>query len=209
MSERRIEYVNIRDIVPAILNPKTHSTDAITASMDRMGYTEPMLEDSRTGRLIAGHGRLEELLRRQKFEESPPDGIRVVDGVWLAPVVRGWASEDDAQATAALLGSNQITMSAPWIKDEVAALLAALEETDPSLVLAAGFNEEAISEAIAAADDDRMLEPDGDADFVTVQFRVPQATADLWRAAVDMYEGTESEKIRKLAEAATGEPPPF
>lgn len=209
MGERHIDYMKLEDIAPAILNPKTHH-QSLASSMDAMGFTEPMLLDDRTGRLIAGHGRLEELQRRQKFGEDPPDGVQVVDGSWTAPVVRGWSSKDDAHATAALLGSNQITIAGDWRQDEVAALLAALEEVDPALVLASGFDEQSISDAINDADTERMLEPEGNDDWEQVTLRLPPDVALMFRAALDTMGGTESESVRRLVEAAAGDPaPPF
>jgi hypothetical protein len=58
-------------------------------SFERFGYVAPMVLNESNGRLLAGHGRLDELKMLQADGKPPPEGIRVQDGEWLAPVVMG------------------------------------------------------------------------------------------------------------------------
>jgi len=58
-------------------------------SMDRFGYVAPMVLNESNGRLLAGHGRLDELKMLKADGKPPPEGVRVKDGEWLAPVVMG------------------------------------------------------------------------------------------------------------------------
>jgi hypothetical protein len=58
---RRLEYVPLDDLQPAARNPKRHDLPAIGRSIDTFGYVEPVVLDERTGRLVAGHGRVEQL----------------------------------------------------------------------------------------------------------------------------------------------------
>jgi len=58
-------------------------------SFERFGYVAPMVLNESSGRLLAGHGRLDELKMLQADGKPPPEGIRVKDGEWLAPVVMG------------------------------------------------------------------------------------------------------------------------
>lgn len=202
MSEtsRWLDWINIDDIRPAVVNPKLHAKDSLRASVDAHGYIDPLIIDERTGRLVAGHGRLEELQRRRKVGEDAPDGITVHDNQWSVPVIRGWASRDDAHATSYLLGSNRITEAGGWQQDEVAALLTALEEGNPALVLAAGYDAEAIDAVLKDAGDDMYPDADGsDDDWETITLRVPPDVATLLRARLDTYVGPESEKVRQLA----------
>jgi hypothetical protein len=101
---RRVEYLAVDEILPAERNPKLHAARDIDASITRFGFVEPIVMDERTGRLVAGHGRLEDLLTKQQGGGAPPDGI-VVDeqGRWRVPVVRGWSSADDAEAAVRLV----------------------------------------------------------------------------------------------------------
>src|SRR5690606_5459503 len=112
---RWIEYQAVSEVVPAARNPKGHDTQAITASMRRLGYTEPVRVDERTGRLISGHGRVESLAALEAKGEPPPEGIEVdSEGRWTIPVVRGWRSENDIEANMALVGANALTMAGGW-----------------------------------------------------------------------------------------------
>ena len=58
-------------------------------SFERFGYVAPMVLNESNGRLLAGHGRLDELKMLQADGKPPPEGIRVMNGEWLAPVVMG------------------------------------------------------------------------------------------------------------------------
>ncbi|MBZ5526170.1 MAG: hypothetical protein LAP21_28450 [Acidobacteriia bacterium] len=57
----RVEYLPLTSLKPAKRNPKRHQIDTVLTSMARFGYVAPMVLDERTGRLVAGHGRLESL----------------------------------------------------------------------------------------------------------------------------------------------------
>lgn len=62
----------IDELVPATSNPKRHARSEIQASMQRFSFTEPVLLDERTGRLVAGHGRVETLLEAKQSGLPPP-----------------------------------------------------------------------------------------------------------------------------------------
>lgn len=141
LADRYIEYQGVETIVPADRNPKAHVLDDIEASMRRFGYTEPIMVDERTGRLISGHGRIEVLQAAHAKGMAPPAGVRVADdGHWQVPVVRGWASRDDEEAKAYLIAANQLTVKGGWDRDPLAALLGELAEMPDGLV-GVGFDE--------------------------------------------------------------------
>lgn len=123
---RRIEYLDLDDLVEAEVNPKDHDADEIEAAVTRFGFMEPPFLDGRTGRLIAGHGRRGELLRRRAAGEDPPEHVVVTAGRWTVPVVVGWESADDDEAAALLVALNRITEEGGW--DD--GLLALLERAD-------------------------------------------------------------------------------
>src|SRR4051812_7130293 len=96
---RWTEYVPLPEVATAVRNPKSHDTPAVMASIARFGFLDPVIEDGRTGRLIAGHGRLEALVSMAGAAQEPPSGIEVAeDGTWQVPVTRGWASRSDEDA---------------------------------------------------------------------------------------------------------------
>lgn len=167
-TRRRLDYMPLTEVLEADVNPKRHDGGGIAASLARFGYVEPIALDERTGRLVAGHGRLEQLraLRERAGKTGrghrdgtggPPDGVVVEDGQWFVPVVRGWSSADDAEADAYLIASNRLSERGGWDEGALAALLADLEQADPTLPALAGFADvevAALLERLAAVVDE-------------------------------------------------------
>lgn len=158
MADRRIEYMPLDAIARAHRNPKRHATYAIAASVDRFGLAEVPCLDERTGRLVAGHGRLDDLTARHAAGQPAPDGVTTDDtGTWLVPVIRGWASRDDDHAAAYLLASNRTSELGGWDTGELDALLADIARTDLDLAEAAGWEiadlESLLEQAIPAVDE--------------------------------------------------------
>ena len=116
---RWIDYLPIETIEPALANAKRHVLEQIAESYERFGYVEPITMDDRTERLVAGHGRLASLILAHKEGGTPPDGIMVKAGAWLAPVTRGWASANDYEARAYLIASNKLTEAGGWDRAEL------------------------------------------------------------------------------------------
>jgi hypothetical protein len=148
-------------------NPKRHDQDGIAASFAEFGLAELPLLDERTGLLVAGHGRVNELQARQSAGGAAPDGVRVdADGAWLVPVIRGWASRTDAQAEAYLLGSNRIGERGGWDEGGLALFLSDLAATDFDLAMIAGWDagelEDCLAEQEVASFDAPEYDPSGD-----------------------------------------------
>ena len=53
-----VEYVPLSEIVEADTNPKDHDIGQIYQSIKRFGFTQPIMMNENTGKLLAGHGRL-------------------------------------------------------------------------------------------------------------------------------------------------------
>jgi len=176
--DRRLEYLPIDEIQSASSNPKEHRVDDVAASIDRFGYTSPMIIDDRTGRLVVGHGRLASLIARRESGQSAPEGIGTgPDGRWLVPVVRGWASRSDADAAAYLILDNRQTELGGWDHQALADLLD--EIGDPDLVALTGWDPAELADLLAdGADDDP-----GDDDPDGIPSPAPEpvsAPGDLW-----------------------------
>ena len=163
MSKRRIEYVPLADLPEAEVNPKGHDDGLIDASFDRFGYMEPVLLDERTGRLIGGHGRKRRLEARRDAGQDAPDGIEVRkrDGMWLVPVVRGWASLNDDEALAALVVLNQSTVAGGWQRDVLGTVLDDLRDRSVPL-LGTGFTDTDVDLMLTEAPDLTPREDDPD-----------------------------------------------
>jgi hypothetical protein len=123
-SPRWLDYVRLDTVELAPRNPKGHDGDGIARSIKHHGLGEVPLRDERTGRLVAGHGRHEQLREMHSSGATPPDGVTVDDdGMWLMPVVAGWSSRSDEDAEAYLIGSNRLTDVGGWDDAELAAVL--------------------------------------------------------------------------------------
>lgn len=147
--ERRVEYMPLPTIEAAPRNAKRHATHAIRASVSKFGFAELPLLDERTGRLVAGHGRLDDIAARQRAGEEPPGGVRINDtGTWLVPVIRGWRSRSDQEAEAYLIASNQLTVRGGWDDDELAEALSELRDYDPALFDVTGFSAEQLADLL-------------------------------------------------------------
>jgi hypothetical protein len=142
---RRIEWRPLSELKANPRNPKGHSDETITESISRFGYIEPIVLDGRTGYIVSGHGRTEALRRAEAADPaSPPDGVKVAqNGSWLAPVVTGWDSADDIEATAALIALNRTTELGGWVDEQLLEALDVLGNIDQGLA-GVGFTEEDI-----------------------------------------------------------------
>ena len=125
-TERRVEFMRVDDLVPALRNPRAHDIDALRQSVARFGFVAVPIIDERTGRLVAGHGRVQLLRVDQDAGKPAPEGILTdADGKWGVPVARGWASADDTEADAYLVADNRLTEIAGW---DTEALVNSLQE---------------------------------------------------------------------------------
>lgn len=127
-NRRSLDFLPLASLQADPANPKAHSLDTISASVARFGYIEPIVRDDRTGYLISGHGRTMAL--RAAEEKNPtdvPEGVAVdSDGVWLVPVVTGWASRNDAEARGALIALNRTGEIGGWDDSALLDLLESL-----------------------------------------------------------------------------------
>lgn len=186
MSERRIVYTPLADVVPAEVNPKQHHFDGIKASLATFGYTEPILLDERTGRLIAGHGRLEALAGMHAAGEAAPAGVQVSDdGSWLVPVVHGWASGSDEEARAYLIASNRLVESGGWDEGALADMLTDIAGTDERLLAATGYTLPDLDALLASLSDltgrEQPERPSLRDRFLVPPFDVLDARQGWWR----------------------------
>jgi DNA modification methylase len=96
----KIEMWPVADLAPYVKNARTHpqeQVDQIAASMERFGFTMPMLV-AESGMIIAGHGRLMAALQLGMAE------VPVM-------VARGWSDEDRRLYT---LADNRLAETSEW-----------------------------------------------------------------------------------------------
>lgn len=151
MANRRIEYTPLPELIDALTNAKEHDQQAIGRSLDQFGYVEPIVVDERTQRLVVGHGRVTELRDRFARGEQPPEGIENAGAWWLVPVVRGWASKDDAEAEAYGVAANRLIESGGWKVAPLATMLQQIEDSATTLLAATGFTPDDLDDLVARA----------------------------------------------------------
>lgn len=121
--EVRIEYVPLSDLQRWPRNPKLHSLNTLQDSIERFGYVQPLLVDERTGKLVAGHGRLDALQARKSTGKPPPARVLERNGEWLVPVIRGVQFESVREAEAYLLADNRLVELGGWEGDMLVEML--------------------------------------------------------------------------------------
>lgn len=153
VAPRRLEYMRLAEIIPAERNAKAHDTAELRDAVTTLGFINPGLWDERTGRLIAGHGRLELL---SALEATPgvlddiPEGLMIDEsGAWLMPIVRGWSSRDDAEADRAALALNKVG-EGRWHKPVLDKMITELAGS-PIGLTGTGFNTGALMRKLTKA----------------------------------------------------------
>lgn len=116
----RIEYMPLSKMKQWPGNPKEHDVEAIRASIRRFGFVTPLVLDEKSGRMVAGHGRLEALLLEQKegAGKVPPKKIVIKNKEWHVPVLRGLNFKTEAEAEAYLIASNRLPEIGGWVPDK-------------------------------------------------------------------------------------------
>lgn len=153
----RIDYMPLAELLAARWprNPKRHDLPTLSKSLARFGYVNPILLNEASGELLAGHGRIDALAERKARGEPPPDGVRVLDGEWLTPVVRG-VSLPSEEAEAYAIADNRTVELGGWDDEALAEVLRGLADA-PGGLDGVGFGEadlEALLASIAAAQPD-------------------------------------------------------
>lgn len=150
---RWTEYLPLDEVLRAPRNPKKHDAQIIRASMERFGVVELPALDERTGRLVAGHGRLEDWKTRRDTGEAPPEGVQCDDaGQWLVPVSRGWSSRTDAEAEAYLVVSNRSVEIGGWFEVDLDKMLTDIAREDFALAQVTGTTSAELEELLDAAE---------------------------------------------------------
>ena len=128
-----VEYVPLSEIVEADSNPKDHDIGQIYQSIKRFGFTQPIMMNENTGKLLAGHGRLQTLQQMKQAGEKTPKRIKEKDKEWLVPVLKGISCEDDMEAQAYLIADNRLTELGGWNTNDLVESLQEMIEGGLSL----------------------------------------------------------------------------
>ena len=121
MSSLKIEYKNIKELIPYCNNSRTHSDEQvlqIASSIKEFGFTNPVLIDDQGG-IIAGHGRI---MAAQKLKMDEVPTITLSD-------------LSEAQKKAYIIADNKLALNAGWDDAILRVEFEALKELDFDLVL--------------------------------------------------------------------------
>ena len=137
MDSLEIRYEDLDDIVGADNNPKDHDLGVLYQSMQRFGFTNPIIMNESTGKLLAGHGRLQTLQMMKDNGEDAPKRIDVVKDIeddrietWYVPVLYGVSIDNVSEAQAYLIADNRLTELGGWKPmDLMDSLTEIIEET--------------------------------------------------------------------------------
>lgn len=80
----RIRYESIDDLVEWPHNPKDHDLEELKRSFLRFGFVQPILVDETSGRIVAGHGRVQALISWRDEDGRDPPARVVLRGRRLA-----------------------------------------------------------------------------------------------------------------------------
>jgi hypothetical protein len=199
---RRIEYMRLDEVTPALRNAKSHVS--ISGSLKRFGFADAAVLDERTMRLVAGHGRREELVAAKEQGQDPPEGVVVADdGEWMMPVQRGWASRSDEDADALGVALNRFVESGGWDERALAEMLDEFADADPDLLPATGFNQDDLDDLLARFGNqpdledlaDQFGEPKDDELWPRLSLALPRDMLARYRALTEGMEGEDHDKF--------------
>jgi ParB-like chromosome segregation protein Spo0J len=135
MSELKIVYKKVDELIPYAMNARTHSDDQITAiasSIKEFNWSNPILTDGDNG-IIAGHGRL------MAAKKLGMDKVPCIELKHLSP----------AQKRALVLADNKIAMNSGWDFEMLKLELAELGD-DAELT---GFSQKELLDLLSPSDD--------------------------------------------------------
>ncbi len=122
--EPRFEMVELGEIKKWSGNPKTHDLDFLGEAYATNGFAEFPTIDEGTGKMVAGHGRVEKLEAMKAAGEEPPARVQVREGKWFVPVVRGMIFPDPEKH---LLASNRAAEKGGWDNGALAKFLSKMK----------------------------------------------------------------------------------
>ena len=130
MSGLKVEYKNIKELIPYCNNSRTHSDEQvlqIASSIKEFGFTNPVLIDDQGG-IIAGHGRIM-AAQKLKMEEVPT--------ITLSDL-------SEAQKKAYIIADNKLALNSGWDDELLKIELEQLKELDFDLGLI-GFSDDELA----------------------------------------------------------------
>jgi len=130
MTDLKVEYKKIKELIPYCNNSRTHSDEQvlqIASSIKEFGFTNPVLIDDQGG-IIAGHGRI---MAAQKLKMDEVPTITLSD-------------LSEAQKKAYIIADNKLALNSGWDDELLKIELEQLKELDFDLGLI-GFSDDELA----------------------------------------------------------------
>ena len=136
-SERyEIKNMHPKDLIPWERNPRRHNLPALKASIERFGFRNVIVVNSRTNTIEAGHGRAQVALEL---------------GITSVPVL--FVDDDDDTAKAYAIADNRQAEIGGWDEEALVPLLRELQELGDTAIAGLGYSDAEIATLI------RRIEP--------------------------------------------------
>ena len=195
MTKIHIEYKNIKEIEGADINPKDHDIGTLYNIINRFGFTQPLLINRATNKLLAGHGRLITLLQMQQAGDKVPDRIVETEQDWQVPVYFV-DIKDEAEAQAYLIADNRLTELGGWKSDELLLSLKDIVEETGSLD-GVGWDLEDIDDLMSTfeKEDDEPEVEEVPIKVGKYKFKVSKNAYEDWSLMVQSQVGKDKEDI--------------
>jgi hypothetical protein len=145
-------------------NAKGHDLAFLGDAFAVNGFAEFPIVDEITGKLVAGHGRVEKLVKMRDAGEKPPERVVVKDGKWLVPTIRGIRFPAPGKH---VLASNRGVELGGWDNALLAAALTSLGRDD---LVGTGFGQDDFAAFMAL---DGQGAPGSGAGALAEKFLVP------------------------------------
>lgn len=162
--------MNFVEIIKWPRNPKDHDLEEIKKSFGRFGFVKPILVDEGSMKLVAGHGRIDSLKGIKEAGKAPPRGIKVENGNWLVPVLRGVEFANTKEAEAYLLADNRLGEIGGWNQDMLSEIVNEL--SGEGLLEGVGFTAESMDYDFSSLD--KELEELAGIEDSTINIVVPK-----------------------------------
>jgi ParB/RepB/Spo0J family partition protein len=134
---RFVKGVQIRILKPWAGNPRRHDEDiaGLVRSIEHYGWTNPILVQEKTNRVIAGHGRL---------EAAKQAGIKKVPVIYLKMT--------ETEASAYTVADNKLAENSRWDEEALAGIMRELQAEQYDLTLM-GFSDDDINLLLTAEEE--------------------------------------------------------
>lgn len=156
------EYTPLSQLIAYPRNPKSHDIGAIDQSIKRFGYVSPVIVDTNTGYIVAGHGRVTTLAQMKNNGEPAPNRIEVQGDEWLIPTIFV-VMKDELELSAYVVADNRISELGGWDEPLLADVLVELAGAGDGLLDVVGYDGDDLDELLKLHDpieltDDKRLD---------------------------------------------------